>query len=64
MTIEKEYETKLSIEKKLKLLGVKTLTLLHDGVDDDYTSIIADPNDEKHWNDTTDNLLYDTTLTK
>lgn len=64
LTLAQEYKYKQAVEKQFKTYGAKTLTLLHDGVDDNYTSIVADPNDEKHWNDTTDNLLYDTTLTK
>ena len=36
----------------------------HDGVDDNYTNLIADPADEKHYCDTTDNILYDTKIWK
>lgn len=36
--------------------------MLHDGVDDNYTFYIASPDDTKHWNDTTDNMLYDPSL--
>lgn len=64
LSIEEEYKTKRSVENSFKRYGAKTLTLLHDGVDDNFTFLVADPNDMKHWNDTTDNLLYDTTLTK
>lgn len=64
LSIEDEYSAKLDVEESFKKYGAKTLTFIHDGVDDNFTFLVADPNDLKHWNDTTDNLLYDTTLTK
>lgn len=63
ITLSEEYAAKAEVENSFKTYGVKTVTMIHDGVDDNYTFYIADPKDDKHWNDTTDNLLYDTTLT-
>ena len=62
LTLSEEYAAKAEVEDNFKKYGVKTVTMIHDGVDDNYTFYIADPKDDKHWNDTTDNMLYDTTL--
>ena len=62
LTLEDEYKAKAEIENAFKMYGGKTITMIHDGVDDNYTFYIADPTDQNHWNNTTDNLLYDTTL--
>ena len=63
LTIEEEYEYKQITEDLFKDTGYGTVTLSHDGVDDNYTNLIADPASSK-WNDTTDNILYDTKLQK
>ena len=63
LTLAEEYSAKAEVENSFKKYGVKTVTMIHDGVDDNYTFYIADPKDDKHWNATTDNMLYDTTLT-
>lgn len=63
LTLTEEYAAKAEVENSFKKYGVKTVTMIHDGVDDNYTFYIADPKDDKHWNATTDNMLYDTTLT-
>ena len=63
LTLAEEYAAKAEVENSFKKYGVKTVTMIHDGVDDNYTFYIADPKDDKHWNATTDNMLYDTTLT-
>ena len=57
-----EYYYKEYVETSFKRAGCGTITMLHDGVDDNYTKLIADPFDNKHWNNTTDNILYDTRL--
>lgn len=63
LTIAEEYAAKAEVENSFRTYGVKTVTMIHDGVDDNFTFYIADPKDDQHWNATTDNMLYDTTLT-
>ena len=64
LTLDQEYKYKDSVETAFKRTGYGTITMSHDGVDDCYTSLIADPSDEKHYHDTTDNILYDTKIWK
>ena len=64
LTLDQEYKYKDNVETAFKRTGYGTITMSHDGVDDCYTSLIADPSDEKHYHDTTDNILYDTKIWK
>ena len=63
LTLEKEYSYKAKVEKAFSRTNYGTITLLHDGVDDNQTRLIAEPGSPK-WSDTTDNILYDTKIWK
>jgi len=63
LTLEKEYSYKAKVEKAFNKTNHGTVTMLHDGVDDNQTCLLAEPGD-KHWTDTTDNILYDTKVWK
>ena len=63
LTLEKEYSYKAKVEKAFNRTNHGTVTMLHDGIDDNQTSLIAEPGTPK-WTDTTDNILYDTKLWK
>lgn len=64
LTLDQEYSYKAKVETAFRRTGYGTVTMLHDGVDDNQTSLVADPADEKHWHDTMDNILYDTKIWK
>lgn len=64
LTLDQEYDYKAKVETAFRRTGYGTVTMLHDGVDDDQTSLIADQADEKHWHDTMDNILYDMKILK
>lgn len=61
LTVEKEYSYKAKVEKAFNRTNHGTVTMLHDGVDDNQTRLIAKPGDAKY-SDTTDNILYDTKI--
>lgn len=63
LTLEKEYSYKAKVEKAFNRTNHGTITMLHDGVDDNQTRLIAEPGSPK-WTDTTDNILYDTKVWK
>lgn len=63
LTLEKEYSYKAKVEKVFNRTNHGTITMLHDGVDDNQTCLVADPSDKK-WTDSTDNILYDTKIWK
>ena len=63
LNLEQEYSYKDKVETAFRRTGHGTVTMLHDGVDDNQTSLIADPK-SKLWHDTTDNILYDTKIWK
>lgn len=64
LTLEKEYSYKAKVEKAFNRTNHGTITMLHDGVDDNQTSLIADKTNAELWHDTTDNILYDTKIWK
>lgn len=64
LTLDQEYDYKAKVETAFRRTGYGTITMLHDGVDDNQTSLIADQADEKHWHDTMDNVLYDMKILK
>lgn len=64
LNLDQEYKYKDNVETAFKRTGYGTITMSHDGVDDNFTSVIADPKDEKHYFDTTDNILYDIKIWK
>ena len=61
LTLEKEYKYKEKVEKAFNRVNCGTITMIHDGVDDKYTNLIAEPGSTKYV-DTTDNILYDTKI--
>ena len=64
LDLDQEYKYKEHVETAFKRTGYGTITMSHDGVDDNFTNVIADPTDEKHYFDTTDNILYDIKIWK
>ena len=64
LDLDQEYKYKNNVETAFKRTGYGTITMSHDGVDDNYTNVIANPADEKKYFDTTDNILYDTKIWK
>lgn len=63
LTLEKEYSYKAKVEKAFNRTNHGTITMLHDGVDDNQTRLIAEAGSPK-WTDTTDNILYDIKIWK
>ena len=64
LNLDQEYKYKDNVETAFRRTGYGTITMSHDGVDDNFTNIIADSTDEKHYFDTTDNILYDIKIWK
>ena len=64
LDLDQEYKYKDNVETAFRRTGYGTITMSHDGVDDNFTNIIANPTDEKHYFDTTDNILYDIKIWK
>ena len=58
LNLRSEYEYKHAVENAFKRTGYGTVTMLHDGVDDNQTSLVAGQNCTRSY-DTTDNILYD-----
>ena len=63
LTLKKEYDYKAKVEKAFNRTNHGTVTMLHDGVDDNQTRLIAEPGSPR-WCDTTDNILYDDKIWK
>ena len=62
LTVDQEYKYKADVEAAFNRTGYGTITMSHDGVDDNFTKIVAGHSSEKCCYDTTDNILYDTKL--
>lgn len=60
LTLEKEYSYKSKVETAFMRTGYGTVTMSHDGVDDDQTSLVSGNTGKSRCYDTTDNILYDT----
>ena len=58
---DREYLYKARVEKAFQRVGAGTVTMIHDGVEDNYTSVVAPSWSPKRC-ETTDNILYDTKL--
>lgn len=58
LSIEEEYKYKKDIEDEFWMYGCGTVTMLHDGIDDNYTWLAASPTCTGKC-DTTDNIVYD-----
>lgn len=63
LTLDQEYNYKDKVETAFRRTGHGTVTMLHDGVDDNQTSLVAEPGSNL-WHDTMDNILYDTKIWK
>ena len=61
LTPDKEYLYKARVEKAFKRVGAGTVTFIHDGIEDNYTNIVAPKISPKRC-ETTDNILYDRKL--
>ena len=61
LSLDDEYKYKDNVEKAFKRTGYGTVTMSHDGVDDNYTSLTKL---SPHWTNTTDNIIYDTKIWK
>lgn len=63
LTLDQEYNYKDKVETAFRRTGHGTVTMLHDGVDDNQTSLVAEPGSNL-WHDTMDNILYDAKIWK
>lgn len=61
LSIEDEYKYKKAIEDEFWMYGCGTVTMIHDGIDDNYTWVAASPTCQNKC-DTTDNIVYDKKL--